>query len=199
MGSGSRSPTTIETARLLLRPPKLDDAEAVIAAIEESRAELERWMEWAPSMRTVDDARRWAQRVIDAWDDPHGEDFTVGIFRREDGRYLGAAGYHRARWTVPAAEIGYWLRTSETGNGYMREAVTAMTRVAFGTLGLRRLVITCASTNTRSRRVAEAIGFHLEGTLRNDDRLPDGSLRDTLVFSLIDTDDAVRRCVDNAP
>ena len=189
-------PREIGTERLLLRPPKLDDAEAVIEAIAASRAELERWMVWAPSMRSVEDARHWAQRVIDAWEDPESEDFTVGIFRREDGRYLGASGFHRARWTVPSAEIGYWLRTSETGKGYMREAVTAMTRVAFGPLGLRRLVITCASTNARSRRVAEAIGFRLEGTLRNDDRLPDGSLRVTLVFSLIDTDEAVRRLVD---
>jgi RimJ/RimL family protein N-acetyltransferase len=40
--------------------------------------------------------------------------------------------------------------------------------------------------------VAEAVGYQLEATLRNHDRMPSGDLRDTLVFSLIDTDQTVR-------
>jgi RimJ/RimL family protein N-acetyltransferase len=189
----ARVPDRIETERLVLRPPRVDDAEAVIEAVEGSRTELTRWMEWAPFMRTVDDARRWAQRCVDAWDAPDSVDLPIVIIRREDGRFLGATGFHRANWAVPSIDIGYWMRTSEAGKGYVRETVTALTRVGFGQLGLRRMAITCAATNDRSRRVAEACGYVLEGRLRNDDRLPDGSLRDTLVFSLIDTDDAVRR------
>lgn len=185
-------PREILTERLVLRPPAEADAEAVIAAIEESRGELTEWMAWAPYMRTVEDARTWAGRVSDSWDDPERADFTIGMFLRENGRFLGGTGYHRARWEVPSLDIGYWMRTSETGKGYVREAVTALTRVGFAQLGLKRMVITCAATNDRSRRVAEACGYRFEGRLRNDDRLPDGSLRDTLVFSLIDTDEIVR-------
>jgi RimJ/RimL family protein N-acetyltransferase len=143
-------------------------------------------------MRTVDDARNWARRCIDAWNDPDSEDFTIGMFLRESGRFLGGTGYHRANWDIPSLDIGYWMRSSEVGKGYVRETVEALTRVGFGQLGLRRLVITCASTNDRSRRVAEACGYQLEARLRNHDRMPDSSLRDTLVFSLIDTDVAVR-------
>jgi RimJ/RimL family protein N-acetyltransferase len=185
-------PREILTERLVMRPPRESDAEAVIAAIEESRAELERWMAWAPFMRTAEDARNWARRCLDAWNDPGSTDLPLGIFRREDGRFLGGTGFHRAKWDVPSLDIGYWMRTSETGKGYVRETVTALTRVGFDQLGLKRLVITCAGTNDRSRRVAEACGYVLEGRLRNDERLPDGSLRETLVYSLIDTDDAVR-------
>ncbi len=188
-----RIPDRIETERLVLRPPRIDDAEAVIAAIDESRAELTEWMAWAPYMRTVEDARKWAGRIGDAWDDPERGDFTIGMFLRENGRFLGGTGYHRANWDVPSLDIGYWMRTSETGKGYVREAVAALTRVGFAQLGLKRLVITCAATNDRSQRVAEACGYQFEARLRNHDRLPDGSLRDTLVFSLIDTDDTVRR------
>jgi RimJ/RimL family protein N-acetyltransferase len=188
-------PDHIETGRLLLRPVREADAEAVIEAIDESRPELTAWMAWAPSMRTVDDARAFCRRVERAWGEPGGDDFMLGMFLRESGRFLGGTGYHRARWHIPSVEIGYWMRSSDTGKGYVREAVTALTRVGFGELGLRRMVITCASTNDRSRRVAEACGYHHEATLRNHDRMPDGSLRDTLVFSLIDTDDVVRTLV----
>lgn len=190
-------PTEILTVRLVVRTYQPGDAVALLEAIDESRTELNRWMAWAPSMRTIEDARRFVDRVGSV--QPDAADIPLGIFRREDGHFLGASGLHDVNWSVPSMSIGYWMRTSETGKGYVREAVTALTRVGFGQLGLRRMVITCASTNTRSRRVAEAAGYRLEGTLRNHDRLPDGSLRDTLVYSLIDTDDVVRKALNNDP
>lgn len=184
-------PEEIVMERLVLRPLREEDAEAVVAAIDESRAELRLWMTWEPMMRTVEDVQELRRRQ--AGNRAAGTDYGYSIFRWDDGAYLDGTGFHDVNWLVPAMSTGYWLRTSETGKGYAREAVTALARVGFGQLGLRRLVITCASGNDRSRRVAEAVGFRLEGTLRNDDRLPDGSLRDTLVYSLIDSDDAVRR------
>lgn len=190
--SRPRIPDRIETERLVLRPVREADAEAVIEAIDESRADLTEWMAWAPYMRTVDDAREFCRRVERAWDESDGDDFMIGMFLRESGRFLGGTGFHRANWTVPSIDIGYWMRTSEVGKGYVREAVAGLTRVGFGQLGMRRMVITCASTNDRSRRVAEAVGYQHEATLRNHDRMPDGSLRDTLVYSLIDSDDAVK-------
>jgi RimJ/RimL family protein N-acetyltransferase len=183
-------PREILTERLLLLPAQESDAEAVFGAIDESRTELEAWMAWTPHVRASEDLRRRAPQVRENWD--ARTDFGISIFRREDGRFLGGTGMHDPNWDVPSLSIGYWMRTSETGKGYVREAVTALTRVGFGQLGLRRMVITCAATNTRSRRVAESVGYHLEGRLRNDERLPNGDLRDTLVYSLIDSDDVVR-------
>jgi ribosomal-protein-serine acetyltransferase len=184
-------PERVLTDRLELRAYTESDAPAIIEAIEESRRELTEWMIWAPRMRTIDDARSFIRQTVELRAD--GADFSFGIFLRESGRYLGGTGFHRPNWVGPAIEIGYWMRTSEVGKGYVREAVTGLTRLGFGELGMKRMVITCASTNTRSRRVAEAVGYQLEGKLRNADRLPNGELRDTLVFSLIDTDDATRR------
>lgn len=183
-------PREILSERLVLRLYQPGDAAGMLEAIDESRAELGAWMEWTSSMRTLEDEERFIERVATV--EPGDTDVILGIFRRSDGRFLGGTGYHDIDWRVPKMSTGYWLRTSETGKGYARETVTALTRVGFGQLGLRRLVITCAGTNDRSRRVAEACGYRFEGRLRNDDRLPDGSLRDTLFFSLIDTDETVR-------
>lgn len=183
-------PREVITERLILRAYVESDADAIIEAIDESRAELTAWMAWAPAMRTVGDARRFVRHSEDAR--VAGDDFGLGIFLRKSGRYLGGTGFHRPNWAVPSIEIGYWMRTSAVGKGYVREAVNGLTRVGFGQLGLKRMAITCASTNDRSRRVAEAVGYQLEGRLRNADRMPNGELRDTLVFSLIDSDDRVR-------
>lgn len=183
-------PREIVTERLVLRPYDDTDAGPLIDAIDESRTELNAWMAWAPTMRRPDDPHRLFQRGRENW--AAGTDFGLGIFQRDTGRYLGGTGLHRPDWDVPSIEIGYWMRTSETGKGYVREAVNGLTRLGFGTLGMRRMVVTCAATNTRSRTVAEATGYVLEGRLRHHDRLPSGDLRETLVYALIDTDPAVR-------
>jgi RimJ/RimL family protein N-acetyltransferase len=173
----------------VLRLYQPGDAAAMLEAIDESRAELGPWMAWAPAMRALADAERFIERAATV--EQGDAEVILGIYRRSDGRFLGGTGYHDIDWRVPKMSIGYWMRRSGTGKGYVRETVAALTRVGFEQLGLRRLEITCAGTNDRSRRVAEACGYQLEGRLRNDERLPDGSLRDTLVFSLIDTDRAV--------
>lgn len=42
--------------------------------------------------------------------------------------------------------------------------------------------------NHRSRRAIERIGARLDGILRNHMRMPDGSLRDTAVYSILDSE-----------
>ena len=190
-------PQEIVTERLLLRSYRPADAEAVIGAIDESRPELEAWMDWVPHMRQAEDATKFVVNASKARD--AGTDFAFGIFLRDGGRYLGGTGFHRPNWRVPSLEIGYWMRSSEVGKGYVREAVIGLTRVGFGHLGLRRIEIRCDAENARSRRVAESVGYVLEGRLRNEDRTVAGELRDTLVFSLIDRDDIARELVSTEP
>ena len=115
------------------------------------------------------------------------EDLALGIWRNEDGRFLGGTGLHRIHWEIPAFEIGYWLRKSEEGKGYMSEAVTLLTRCCFETLKANRLEIRCDSRNQRSANVPRRLGFAHEATLRNDNRTRSGELRDTFVFALTPT------------
>jgi RimJ/RimL family protein N-acetyltransferase len=92
---------------------------------------------------------------------------------------------HRIEWSVPKFEIGYWVRTSFTGQGYATEAVRGITAFAFEALGARRVEIRCAPENHPSARVAERAGFPLEGELRNAEVDAQGKPRNVLVFSMI--------------
>jgi ribosomal-protein-serine acetyltransferase len=102
---------------------------------------------------------------------------------------VGSSGLHRINWEVPKFEIGYWVRARFAGQGYISEAVTAISDFAFETLGARRVEIRLDAQNERSEAIPRRLGFALEGRLRNEDRDHlTGELRDTLVFAKVRAD-----------
>jgi RimJ/RimL family protein N-acetyltransferase len=173
-------PDQFETERLLIRAPRAGDGPAVAAAIGESYAELAPWMPWATPDPDVDETEANLREALARW--IKREDLRLNLYRKADGAFVGGSGLHRIQWQVPRVEIGYWCRTRFTGQGYITEAVHAITAFACDALGARRVEIRCDALNLRSRRVAERAGFTLEATLRQDDRALSGELRDTLVF-----------------
>lgn len=84
-------------------------------------------------------------------------------------------------------EVGYWTAREHRGHGYMTEAVQAVSRWAFLTLGAIRVEWRAEVGNTGSRAVAERAGFTLEGTLRGG-LLNKGTLRDCWVGGLLPSD-----------
>jgi RimJ/RimL family protein N-acetyltransferase len=121
-----------------------------------------------------------------------GADSRVAILSAETGAYLGHCGLHYPDWDVRSFEIGYWLRESASGHGYMTEAIGGLTRYAFEKLRARRIEIRCDPNNLRSAAVAERNGYTLEGRLRNARLTPEGTLRDTLVYGMTEGDFASR-------
>jgi RimJ/RimL family protein N-acetyltransferase len=179
-------PRTLSGPRVVLRPYEEADALAVLASVEESRASLGQWMIWAYDDHEVGDMvaniRRWQAR----W--ALREDLMVGIFEGESGRHLGGSGLHRIDWRIRKFEIGYWLRDSAVGHGYVTETVRVLARFAFDRLAAERVEIRMDARNLRSRAVPERLGFVYEGCLRR--ALPDvgGQPRDVDVFALIRED-----------
>jgi len=175
-------PSEIRTERLLIRPPRMGDGPAINAAVNESQAELEPWMPWAQEPQTLAASELYARRS--AADFLGRQNLNLLLFLRNGRDLVGSSGLHRIDWTVPRFEIGYWCRTSLAGKGYIREAVAALTRLAFTHLGAARVEIRMDALNERSWRVAERCGFVLEGTLQHDSRSPSGELRDTRIYAL---------------
>ena len=176
-------PEAFESERMTIRAARVGEGVAVNEAIRESLAELKPWMVWAQALPTVEES------------EAHGRRAHAKFIAREDLHYRGwlkgtntfivGSGLHRIDWSVPRFEIGYWVRTSFAGQGYVGEIVRAMTRLAFETLNAERVEIRCDESNDRSWRVAERCGFTLEGVLRRDSRAPDGSVRDTRVYARV--------------
>ncbi len=179
-------PDHFETERLLIRVPQPNDGKAINDAIRESIDELRPWMPWARVVPSLAESETYARESALMF--RNHEDLPLLLFRKSDMLYLGGSGMHNIAWDVPRFEIGYWLRTSATGQGYMTEAVNGVARMAFEQLGAVRLEIRCDARNRKSAAVALRCGFTLEATLHSDSRAPDGNLRDSLIFAKLRAD-----------
>jgi RimJ/RimL family protein N-acetyltransferase len=185
--NGREIPEQFESERLVIRAPRVRDAAEVSAAVRESIEELRPWMPWANSVMTVAEYRanlRKARRRYLA-----GEDFRFNVFLKGTHTFIMGSGLHRVDWNVPKVEIGYWIRTPFSGQGYVTEAVNAITDFAIEHFGARRIEIRMDDRNERSWRVAERCGFQLEAVLRNERRRVDGSLGDTRVYAKVTSDE----------
>jgi RimJ/RimL family protein N-acetyltransferase len=175
-------PDHLETARLHLRAPRPGDGAAVNEAIRESFPELHEWMPWAKEPPTVADSEEFVRRASASFQTR--TDLPLLIFHKETGLFLGGTGLHRIHWDVPCFEIGYWVRTAHSGNGYVTEAVLGLTGFVFDVLGAQRVEIHCDERNVRSAAVARRAGYTLEVVLRNHRRHHvSGALRNTLIFA----------------
>ena len=94
-------------------------------------------------------------------------DMMLLLWDKSTHTLVGGSGLHRFDWDVPRFEIGYWVRTSYAGQGYVTEAVKGISNFAFEKLFAERVEIRMDDRNERSWRVAERCKFKLEGTLRN--------------------------------
>ncbi|MEV5026536.1 GNAT family N-acetyltransferase [Paenibacillus sp. LPE1-1-1.1] len=176
-------PESFESSRLLIRAPLWGDGAKLNEAVKESRAELLPWMPWAEHSPTLDESemviRRSRIRYLER------SDLMLLLFLKETGQLIGSSGLHRIDWQARKFEIGYWVRTAFGGNGYISEAVEAITQFAVHELDANRVEIRCDSRNVRSARIAERSGFTLEGILRKEKCDAAGSLRDTMIFSIV--------------
>lgn len=180
-------PEQILTPRLVLRPPRAGDGRAMNEAIHETAQDLKLWMPWAQTLPTVTESEINARQAHAKW--ILRQDLRLHLHDRQTGRFLGGSGLHQIKWAVPAFEVGFWLRKSAQGQGYISESTTAIARFAFSFLGAKRLALHCDARNAKSRRVAERLGFELEGRLRHEGLSSDGELpRDVLVFSRLNDD-----------
>ncbi|MCW5880523.1 MAG: GNAT family N-acetyltransferase [Anaerolineae bacterium] len=186
-------PDSLETARLLIRVPQAGDGPALNAAVCDSLDELRPWMPWAQQPPSLDESEEVARQARVQF--LERSNIMLLLTLKGTDTIIGGSGLHRIDWDVPRFEIGYWRRTGYEGQGYVAEAVGGITAFAFDVLGAQRVEIRMDGRNLRSRAVAERAGYYLEGELRQDSRAVDGSLRSTLVFSLL-PDEYRRRIAD---
>ena len=177
-------PEEVRSERLVLRAPDPAFTAEIVAAVEESIDDLRPWLDWAQQVPTLEFQRDWSRQARERF--RARRELPYFFFERDSGLLVGACGIVSLDWRVPKFEIGYWVRSSRSGRGYVTEAAGTLTRLAFAALEARRVVIRTSSRNRRSAAVAERLGFELEGVLRNDGLHPDGSLRDTLLYARVD-------------
>src|SRR3954462_1990228 len=148
-----RSIPVLETKRLTLRAPRLEDAKAV-AVLANDRRIAENTARIPHPYKLAD-----AQDFITGANTAAGE--AVFLITLRDGTVIGACGVAMPESQQP--ELGYWLGVPYWGEGYATEALHAAIDYAFGAFEHAALNAGARVTNPASRRVLEKCGFQWTG------------------------------------
>ena len=175
-------PTRIVADRFVLLCWREDAAVLLKKAVDSSLAELQQWMKWAPPGPEKLDAVR-ARLAKRHEDFVEGRDFFYLILDPAEQIVLGSTGLH-PRAEPGALEIGYWIRTDQTGRGLATGAARVLTRTAFELVGARRVEIRCHPQNLASAAVPRHLGYDLREVIDQDAMSPQGESRDTMVWEM---------------
>ena len=174
-----QAPERLETARLILRKPRLADAPAMFSRYAGDPV-VTRWLGWArqTALAETEGFLAFNESEWSRW--PAG---SYLIERRADGALLGGTGF--AFETPFRAQTGYVLAQDAWGQGFATEALRAVVDLA-PSLGVGRLHSYCHVDHAASAHVLEKCGFTREGVLRRHTVFPnsgvDGPL-DVLVYA----------------
>ncbi len=148
--SASFDDILIETPRLLLRPPRIDDLDPWTEMM--SDAETARFIGG-----TMPRAVTWRglMTMVGAW---HVQGFGMfSVIEKETGRWIGRLGpWMPEGW--PGREIGWAIVRDCWGRGYAVEGAIATTNWAFDTLGWPDIIHSISPRNVASQRVAQKLG-----------------------------------------
>lgn len=148
------------TARTLLRPPELEDAESIFLNYA-SDPEVSRYLVW-PTHKNINQTKNYIVKCIDKWSS--GEDLTWVIIPTEVGHCVGMIALH---CSPPKTEIGYVLSKKYWNQGLMTEVVSSISSWALAQEKIYRVWATCHINNMASTRVLEKSGMVKEGIIRS--------------------------------
>jgi RimJ/RimL family protein N-acetyltransferase len=166
--------TVLETARMVLRTPRFEDAKQV-AALASDRRIAENTAR-IPHPYGIDDAKQWIRAAIFksasylitiggevigacSLEAPYPPPPPSLTLPRERGR----EGWGKGEGSRDEAELGYWIGAPFWGCGYASEAARGLIDYAFGALGYEVIVANARVSNPASRRVLEKCGFQWIG------------------------------------
>ena len=167
----------LRTERLVLRTFDPNDAVDVYAYAQSET--VGPMAGWAPH-KSLDDSRRVVQMFIEAGD-------VWAVVDKSTGHVIGSIGLHKdgSRRVENCRDLGYVLGEKYWGQGFATEACRAVLQYAFEELGCPVVSVGHFPFNQKSRRVIKKLGFTCEGTIRHALELPDGTVTDNVVYSLL--------------
>jgi RimJ/RimL family protein N-acetyltransferase len=177
------APVTLAGGVVTLEPLHRGHTDELATAVADGRL----WELWYTSVPTpagmaADVDARLAQQAA-------GEMLPFVVRRNADGAVVGATTYMNVELAVPRLEIGStWTAASAQRTGVNAESKLLLLTHAFETVGCLAVEFRTHWHNQQSRAAIARLGAKQDGVLRNHRRMPDGSLRDTVVFPITDAE-----------
>jgi RimJ/RimL family protein N-acetyltransferase len=173
----------IETERLVLRPFREDDLEALHAI--QSDPAVTRYLYWGP--RTEDEVRESIQRKIRTSVARPEEPLSIAVTLRDGGALIGDCTLFWSSSEHRQGEIGFVFNPTFHGHGYATEAARVLLELAFDGLRLHRVVGRLEARNRASAALLERLGMRREAHLIENEYVKD-EWQSELVYALLESE-----------
>ena len=173
------------TGQFVRLEPLTEDHTAGLAAVGMDESIWE-YMPYG-AMNNEDDIRRWVRTILDRR--AEGTDLPFVVMHKASGRVAGTTRYMEIRPEHNGLEIGgTWYGAEFRRTQVNTECKYLLLRQAFEELGCIRVQLKTDSRNERSQRAIERLGAVKEGMHRNHMILPDGYIRHSIYYSIINSE-----------
>ena len=172
-------PVTLSDARVRLEPLGLQHVDG----LKRAAADGELWNVRVTSVPEPDDTRGYVERALQGFAEGHRLAFAV--IDAASGEVIGSSSYHDIVPAVERLEIGYtWYRKSRQRTHVNASAKLLLMTHAFEALGAKLVGWRTDNFNFASQRAIERLGARRDGTIRHHALRRDGSVRDTVMYSM---------------
>ncbi|HKR75135.1 MAG TPA: GNAT family N-acetyltransferase [Rhodanobacter sp.] len=174
-------PILLRDAHVALEPLSLDH----VSALEAAAADGELWQLWYTSAPAPGQARAYVEKALAGQRD--GAMLPFAVRELGSGEIVGTTRYYDITPELPRLAIGYTWYARRWQKSHLNTACKRLLLAhAFDALGCVAVLFHTDHRNLDSQRAIERLGAHRDGVLRADKRRPDGSLRDTVCYSILD-------------
>lgn len=180
---------TLEGRHVKLAPMQMHHVDALWAAAEDPKT----WEFSSAVIRSHDGCRQYVETAL-SWLSA-GTAVPFVTMDRASNQVIGSTRFANIAWEHKRGEIGWtWLNPKWWRTAMNTEAKYLMLRLAFEEWHFMRVELKTGHQNVRSQKAIERIGGVREGTLRKHMIQPDGSIRDSVYFAILDDEwPAVRK------
>lgn len=174
------APIRLQDEHVVLEPLTLDH----VAALEAAAADGELWQLWFTSVPAPGQTRAYIEEALQGQADGLMLPFVVR--EKSSGEIVGTTRYYDITPELPRVAIGYTWYAKRWQKSHLNTACKRLLlQHAFESLACHAVVLHTDHRNLDSQRAIERLGAHRDGVLRADRRRPDGSVRDTVCYSIL--------------
>jgi N-acetyltransferase len=178
-------PLTLEGSVVRLELMRREHAEACWQVAKNDAEDIFRWIPYA--MKTAEDFRRFVDKILD--EQERGESVGFSTVERKSGRVIGSTRFMNIDRANRRVEIGStWIAPPWQRTAVNTEAKYLMLRHAFDVWGCIRVELKTDALNEKSRNAILRLGAKEEGTLRRHVVTWSGRVRDSVYFSIVDSE-----------
>jgi RimJ/RimL family protein N-acetyltransferase len=172
-------PVVLANEQVRLEPLGLQHVDG----LKRAAADGELWKIRVTSVPDPDDTRGYVERALQAFAEGHRLAFAV--LDADSSEVIGSSSYHDIVPAVERVEIGYtWYAKSRQRTRVNPSAKLLMMTHAFETLGAKLVGWRTDNFNFASQRAIERLGARKDGVLRHHATRRDGTIRDTVMYSM---------------